>query len=264
MPTTTYKGYEVQTTGSNTGTWGDVLNDDALDIIDSNMGGVVTLSLSASNVTLSAPQSQAAILRLTGTLLANIQITTSCQGFFFVENATTGSFAVTVYNGVGTARAVAQGLRTTCIADTTNGVRVVTGEFATGTSMSFFNSTAPTGWTKITSTDNALIRLVSGTPSSGGTNDFSTVNSSTVLTRANLPNDSIATSTDGAHTHTVSALTFAAGSSYSSGGGSFATTVIASSSNGSHNHTVALNGGVTQTALDLNIKYVDIIRATKD
>lgn len=265
MPTTTYKGLEVQTTGSNTGTWGDVLNDDALDIIDRNLGAIVTLSLSSSNVILSASQAQAVIVRLTGTLLASVQITTSCQGFFFVENATTGSFAVTITNGAGVAREIAQGGRTTCIADATNGVRVVGGEFASGVSMTFFNATAPTGWTKITSVDNALIRLVNGTPSNGGTNNFSTVNSSTLLTRANLPNDTVTTTTNGAHTHTATACVLGTGpNAYSSGAGNMSNTTITTSSDGAHTHTIALNGGVTQTALDLNIKYLDVIRATKD
>lgn len=101
MPQTANKGYEVQTTGSNTGTWGTVLNDNALSYIDQNLGGTTTLALSSSNVTLSTSQSRDLILVLTGTLLANVQITTACVGMFYVYNTTSGNFSVTITRGSG-------------------------------------------------------------------------------------------------------------------------------------------------------------------
>lgn len=71
--------------------------------------------------------------------------------------------------------------------------------FLAGTSMLFFNATAPTGWTKQTTHNDKAIRLVSGTPSSGGTSPFSTVfglitTAGFTLTSTHMP----------AHTHSLS------------------------------------------------------------
>lgn len=123
MTTTTYKGYELQSTGSNTGTWGSTLNTSVFQLIDNNLGAIVTKSLSSSNVTLSATESQAAILRLTGTLLANVIVTTGCYGFFFVENLTSGNFSVTLTNGAGTSIIPPQYSRVPVLSDSTNGLR---------------------------------------------------------------------------------------------------------------------------------------------
>lgn len=125
MPTTAYKGYSVPTTGTEAGTWGNDLNTNTFAVIDTNLGGIVTKTLSNVNVTLTAAESQNLILRLTGTLTANVQITTACQGFTLVENATTGSFTVTFTNGVGTPVFCPGGHRTTVITDATNGPRVM-------------------------------------------------------------------------------------------------------------------------------------------
>ena len=65
----------------------------------------------------------------------------------------------------------------------------------TGTTMLFVQSAAPTGWTRVTTYDDALLRIVgSATPSSGGTNGFqatynvATATGGTSITQANLPN----------------------------------------------------------------------------
>lgn len=42
-----------------------------------------------------------------------------------------------------------------------------------GTRLLFHNSTAPTGWTKDTTIDDSALRVVSGTPGSGGSSAFS-------------------------------------------------------------------------------------------
>lgn len=100
MPTTQNKGYEVQVTGSNTGTWGATLNDDMIAIVDANLGGIVIKSVAGSNITLTSDGSQNCIIRLIGAQSADIQLTNPCIGFYFVENLTTNSFNTTVTNGV--------------------------------------------------------------------------------------------------------------------------------------------------------------------
>lgn len=101
MVASSAKGYELQATGANPGTWGGVLNDSALQYIDDNMGGrtakVLTgLTGGAASFSLTAAESRSAILYLSGVLSANITITTACIGFFYVENNTTGNFTVTL------------------------------------------------------------------------------------------------------------------------------------------------------------------------
>lgn len=277
MATTTYKGYELQVTGSNSGTWGDTLNTDALQRIDLNLGGITTKSLTSSNVSLSTDESRSAILRLTGTISANIIITTSCQGFFFVENATSGAYAVTITNGVGSAVVAPQGRRTPFIADATNGARVAsTAEFAAGTVMLFVQTAAPTGWTKSTSHNDKALRIVSGTASSGGSTAFTTVfasrsvptTDSTTLTTSQIPahqhflanSDSSGLSDLSASNSLAFQRAAAIDIDYSLKGTATAATWGLSSSTGGgtgHTHTMS-------TAMDFAVQYVDVIAATRD
>jgi hypothetical protein len=125
--------------------------------------------------------------------------------------------------------------------------------------MLFGQTSAPTGWTKDTTNyNNSALRVVTGSASTGGSVDFTTAFASqtpagtvgsTTLTTAQIPS----------HTHTFTgggggggnALVFSC-----SGGGS--TSTSATGGGGSHNHTF------TGTAINLAVKYVDVIRATKD
>jgi hypothetical protein len=270
-PQSTNKGYEVQTTASNTGTWGTVLNDQVIQYLDENLGGLTSKSLSNVNVTLSASESRSAILRLTGVLTGNVQITTSCIGFFFVENLTTGAFVVTVRNAsVATAATIAQGSRQTVLSDATNGCRAISSGFEAGVKAPFYMSTAPVGWTRdvTAALNNALPRLVTtGGAATGGTNEFTSINSNLLLTRANLPNDTITTTSNGAHTHGYTDPLIGSGGVAGGGGlsrGSATPDGGTTTSNGTHTHTIPLNGGVTQTAVNLNIKYADFLIAAKD
>lgn len=171
MPQTANKGYEVQITGTNEDTWGIVLNDDVIAIIDANLGGIVTKTLGATQVDLDATESQQLICRLIGTLSANVLVTTLCVGMTVVENMTSGAFAVTFQlNGVGTPVTIPQGTRAVVITGPTLGARIAAdnrAEFAAGTVMPFYQQTAPTGWTKQVVDTNIGVRITSGTD--GGT-----------------------------------------------------------------------------------------------
>ena len=109
MPQTPNKNYEIQVTGSNVDTWGDVLNDDMIEVCDRNLGGTVTKTLSNVPVVLSAEESENLILRLIGTLTGAVLVTTACKGMTIVENVTSGAFAVTFGNGVGSPITMALG-----------------------------------------------------------------------------------------------------------------------------------------------------------
>ncbi len=176
MPQTPNKSYEVQVTGSNPGLWGANLNNLCFTILDNNLGGIVTKSLTNVNVTLSSTEAQNLIVRLTGTLTGAVQVTSAFNGIQIVENLTTGAFAVTFTNGVGTPLTLPQGARSVVIADATNGARIADNSFESGTKTLFGNATAPIGWTIDSSQTNAAIRIVSsGGGATGGSVDFSSV-----------------------------------------------------------------------------------------
>lgn len=124
MPSTTNKGYSIQSTGSNVGTWGTELNTNTINLIDSNLGGLLSLGLTNANVTLSTAQAQNGIHRFTGVLTANVIITYPAVGsFYIIENATTGNFSITLTNGVGTSVSPPRSTRSLVATDATNGVR---------------------------------------------------------------------------------------------------------------------------------------------
>lgn len=125
MPTSVNKGYELQTTGTNTDTWGIVLNEDVFEIVDRNLGGLVSKSLTNVDVTLTAEESESLVVRLTGALSGAVVVTTACIGMTIVENLTTNAFAVTFSNGVGTPVTLVQGARNLVITDGTNGPRLL-------------------------------------------------------------------------------------------------------------------------------------------
>jgi hypothetical protein len=289
MPSTSNKGYEVQVTGTNVDTWGDVLNDDVIDIIDSNLGGIVTKTLSNVNVDLSTTESQQLICRLIGTLSGNVLVRTTAKGMTLVENATSGAFAVTfAYQSggstVGSAVTVAQGTAALIATDGTNGARRDAdnaAEFAAGTSMVFVQAAAPTGWTK-QSTDQRAIRVATNSGGgTGGTVDFTTAFASqaisgtvgnTALDETQIPphdhllvNTSVVTNSAGltSSTHIAQNGTLPGGNNnqYSLGGAATAPSVGLSAEAGggqTHSHTF------TGNAVNLAVKYLDVIHATKN
>jgi hypothetical protein len=121
------------------------------------------------------------------------------------------------------------------------------GGFPPGTLMLFVQTAAPTGWTKSTTHDNKALRVVSGSVTTGGTQNFTAVLNGTVgattLTEAQIPS----------HTHTV-------GISFIGFTNLGASTGVRTS--GSIN-TGATGGGDSHTH-SMDVAYVDVIIATKD
>jgi hypothetical protein len=152
------------------------------------------------------------------------------------------------------------------------------GGFPSGTVMLFAQTSAPTGWTKNTSTgNNSALRVVTGTASTGGSVDFTTafvsqtptgsVSISTISGSAGAT--TLTTPQIPSHTHTfgfnapgtvapgipsLSGIANNPGSTGSTGGG------------GSHTHPFSFSSGsatFSGNAINLAVKYVDIIRASK-
>lgn len=171
--------------------------------------------------------------------------------------------------------------------------------FATGTKMLFAQTAAPTGWTKdTTNNDDSAIRVVTGTAGTGGTNAFSTVDA----TASGTINSSISGNTGTVnlsisqipshyhHMYTTGSVSAAIGSNVggsnvvsrqASGGGSIdekysmrvgggtpsAGLTSSVGNGGAHSHGVGsltVTSTFTGTANALDVKYVDVIIATKD
>jgi hypothetical protein len=124
------------------------------------------------------------------------------------------------------------------------------GGFPPGTLMLFVQTAAPTGWTKSTTHDNKALRVVSGSVTTGGTQDFTAVLNGTVgattLTEAQIPS----------HTHTYTAASVTNVTTTGASGAGFRSAVTANTGGGT-------GGGGSHTH-SMDVAYVDVIIATKD
>lgn len=121
-----------------------------------------------------------------------------------------------------------------------------------GTRMLFQQSTAPLGWTKDTTHNDKVLRVVSGAAGTGGTVDFSAAFVNGIVGETTLTTDQIPS-----HDHGTPAYARDGSSAHLGDGGSNPTFLgvrTGTTGGGSpHSHT-----------LNLDIKYVDIIIATKN
>lgn len=141
--------------------------------------------------------------------------------------------------------------------------------FSSGTVMLFQQSSAPTGWTKVTTHNDKALRVVSGSTSTGGSVAFSSAFASQAVS-GSVGNTTLSTDQMPSHTHLTpnSALynigydgpLDGAGSDHASASDGYVTdrTSNATGGGGSHNH------GFTGTAINMAVQYVDVIFATKD
>ena len=141
--------------------------------------------------------------------------------------------------------------------------------FVAGTTMLFIQAAAPVGWTRVTTNDDALLRIVgSAAPGTGGSNGFvATFNSqttagSTTLTTAQVP----------AQTHVFHYNTNAANNCTSiypavKGTGACASNLMNTATNSSSAGTVVTDsntGGSHNHSITTSIKYVDALVAKKN
>lgn len=138
-----------------------------------------------------------------------------------------------------------------------------------GTITLFQQTTAPVGWTKVTTHDNKALRVVSATAGSGGTTSFSTVLTTQVTANsATISSTTVTAAQVPIHTH-MSAFTLnvSSGRAYAStavwtGGstqGESGPNIPAGGS--SHIHSTA---GAYNTSLNLAVNYVDLILSSKN
>jgi hypothetical protein len=215
----------------------------------------------------------------TSTTYANLQ--SNVTGTLPVANGGTGSVtltseAVIIGNTTSAVKFVSPG--TTGNVLTSNGTAwtsAAAAAFDAGTVMIFAQTSAPTGWTKLTNLNDYALRVVSGAASTGGSTAFSTVFANqtptinvgglsagaTTLSNTQIPG----------HTHT---LTLAGKYGGNFGGADPAwgyddnvaggTTATTASSGGGGSHSHSISGSATSSAITLNVLYVDVIRASKN
>lgn len=105
----------------NSSAWDVPLNANS-SILDAAFGNTTSVSLVATNVTLTSAQMQAMQIKFTGALAANIIVTIPATGGRWTfTNSTTGAFSVTIASaGAGTSVAIPQGFNTLLFSDGTN------------------------------------------------------------------------------------------------------------------------------------------------
>lgn len=132
-----------------------------------------------------------------------------------------------------------------------------TASIPSGTVMLFFQATAPTGWTKSTSANDAALRVVSG--STGGTITSGSAFSSTFV-NGNTGATTLSASQMPSHTHNIAWGSFSGSSgAYPQQPNSFPSI---------NNYTASLDytggGGSHSHSLSLGVAYVDVIICTKN
>ena len=151
------------------------------------------------------------------------------------------------------------------------------GGFAAGTRMIFAQDAAPTGWTKDTTNyNNHALRIVTGTAgTTGGTVDFTTAFASqtpsgsvSVIVSGTVGSTTLATSQIPSHTHSYTAPS-GGGSADVGASGPTNTTAAntgATGGGGSHDHSFSGSGSgsFSGNAINLAVKYLNVITATKN
>lgn len=261
-------GYYAPSDGSDAGVWGSSLNASFTNYVDVNFAGITTLTLAGSNVTLSAAQARTQMLRLTGTVSADIVIDAGANlwnGLRCVENVTTGSHTVTLSNS-GTC-VIPQGRRCVVFLDSANGPRIVAiagsstaDPIPSGTVMLFYQNAAPAGWTIVGTQNNKALRVVSSAGGvAGGTTAFTSVFTS------RTPAGSVSTTTVDvpAAGYTGSSSTPSVGTITLSAAG--ATGPLTGQAWMSAARTLTTGAPTfTGTPMDFAVQYVDVILASRD
>lgn len=232
------------------------------------MSSIVIAGDTSGTCTLQA-NAVAGTTTLTLPTTSGVLYSTPTAGVIPVSSGGTGLATLTannvvIGNGTGNVTFVAPG--TTGNVLTSNGTAwtsVAAAAFDAGTVLIFAQTSAPTGWTKLTNLDNYALRVVSGAASTGGSVAFTTAFASQSVSGSvgTSGATTLGTGEIPSHTHT-----FTSGSGSSGGtGGSESTAgnpnTSATGGGGSHTHS---GGTFTGTAINLAVQYVDVIRASKN
>ena len=153
---TTNKTLAQPQVAGDSGVWGGELNNNLIAPLDLMLGGVASISLSATDYTLDAAEIENLGIKFSGLLLASVSVYSACIGVYYVENNCTGNYPVTLQanfgaGGVGTGWNIPQGSRTLFVSDTAVGARPLSGDVyesfrRAGIPEPFAGATAPFGY----------------------------------------------------------------------------------------------------------------------
>jgi hypothetical protein len=204
-------------------------------------------------------------------LLAAVTGETGTGALVFGTSPTLSTPTISDANLTGTpvAPTATAGTNTTQIATTA----FVTAIIPAGSVMLFYQASAPSGWTQVTTQNNKALRVVSGTGGvAGGTTAFSTVFANqTVTTSVSVSGTtgattlSIAQMPSHSHSTNIQGRVFCGSgdSTFSDGNGSNIST-SGEGGGGSHTHSFSGSGSGTSSAVTLNVQYIDIILCSKN
>ena len=100
---------EKQGDGENPNSWGLILNQNVIDMVDEAVAGMVTVTCSSAEIALSTANGASdtarnAAITLVGTLTANVTVALpALEKTYFVKNGTSGDFNILLKAGTGTA-----------------------------------------------------------------------------------------------------------------------------------------------------------------
>jgi hypothetical protein len=151
--------------------------------------------------------------------------------------------------------------------------------FDAGTRMIFAQTAAPTGWTKDTvNYNNHSLRVVTGTAGTGGSVDFTTAFASQTPTGSvsitsvsgSAGATTLSTPQIPAHSHTITTRDASGGAGFVQRAGNAGPNSAGTNNEGgggSHSHPFSFSSGsgtFSGSAINLAVKYLDVITATKD
>lgn len=254
--------------GEQTGTWGQTTNNNLGSLLEQAITGITNVNVTAGDVVLTSlngavDEARSPVLNVSGSPGVTRYVTIPNQKkTYLVKN--TSDATVGIKTSAGSAATVSAGSQSLLVCNGSDVVTpylestVVTPPFVAGTIMLFVQTSAPTGWTKVTTYNDAALRVVNSTASSGGVTGFATVFASGGITSGAT---TLSTSQMPAHSHIWSNPTNSTRAYFvpdgfityttSEGGGAAYTSTEGGS--GSHTHSVTMN-----------LKYVDVIIASKD
>jgi hypothetical protein len=144
--------------------------------------------------------------------------------------------------------------------------------FPAGTKMLFGQTAAPTGWTKITTDDDAALRIVSGTVGTGGSVGLSTALATPTVTgtiAGSTGNHTLTTAQMPSHRHSITTKAYNGNNTfnltafqYNNGAQNTGEVTNLTGGGGSHSHS--LSATFSSGTATINVKYVDTIMASKD
>jgi hypothetical protein len=258
-----------------------------------NNGTADTITVKVSGQTgVAVPASTSMLLYNNGTDVVNALTHTPVSSGGTGTNTLTAE-SVLIGNAAAAVKFVAPGTNGNVL--TSNGtawasVAPAAQGFESGTVMLFGQTAAPTGWTKDTTNyNNSGLRVVTGTASTGGSVDFTTAFASQTPTGSvtitavsgSAGNTTLSTPQIPSHTHNAGAgFSSTYGNPDTPGPsrpyarraspaplGTAAPASGATGGSGAHSHPFSFSSGsgtFSGDAINLAVKYVDVIRATKD